>query len=654
MNVIKRIASRIKYHLPKFIYCYLIFIYLETAFRAFTVGELDNRFFYVIIFSIPLATILFTVTSIAKPIVNKILFNLLIGIVTIFFCIHTVYYRIFQDFMSVYSIATGADVLGNFAKQTLIGIKNSIIPLIIILVPFVLSLILTVRNRIKFDHTKYYFSLIKLVGALIVHVICIFSLLLISPGPMGAYESYTSIYSGTSVCIHNFGVLQTAGLEIKAILFDERSSVEIEYIEDKYYSSDEYNVYPISFNEILNSTSDDMAKELCVYLNEREPTNKNEYSGYFEGYNLITVCAESFSPYLIDEELTPTLYKMSKGGFVFNNYYASFDSVTTNGEYTFNIGNFPDMTLSKAENSFVAAADNYLPFTLANQFRNDGAETFAYHNFDGGFYSRDITHPNLGYETFKTPTSGLDMFSEWKNASDLDMIKASIDDYINTGKRFHTYYMTFSGHYEYDWTNQMCVKNRDKVEHLSYTDHVKAYISCNLELEYAMQYLLAELENAGIADKTVIVLSTDHFPYGLTIEEYSELAGFAIEEPFGKYKSSLIMYNPAMEPVEIDSVCCSLDVAPTLLNLFGFDYDSRLIMGRDIFSDSYKIAILQSQSYITENYMYDSIANKVIPIKTMPNLAELNEDMRYVRDAFIYSRHILKSDYYSYIKKYIK
>lgn len=470
---------------------------------------------------------------------------------------------------------------------------------------------------------------------------------------MGAYENYTSVYSGTRICINNYGVLQTAGLEIKAMIWGDQTSCDVDKIEDRYYSAEDYHAFPISFNEVLQNTNNSMTKKLCVYLNDREPTKKNEYTGYFEGYNLITVCAESFSPYLIDKELTPTLYKMSRGGFVFNNFYSSFDSVTTNGEFSFNIGNLPDMTLSKAENSFVAASNNYLPFTLANKFKESGADTFAYHNFDGAFYARDITHPNLGYEIFKTPTSGLDMESEWKNASDLDMIKASVDDYINTGSQFHTYYMTFSGHYEYDWTNAMCVKNRDKVEHLNYSDHVKAYISCNLELEYAMQYLLEELEKSGIADNTVIVISTDHYPYGLTPEEYNELAGCEITNSLNKYRSSLIMYNPSMERIEIDSVCCTLDIVPTLLNLFGFDYDSRLIMGRDILSDCDKIAILQSKSYITEDYVYDSTENEVIPILKMPTEAELNADKQYVTDAFIYSRNILKTNYYHHIRNYI-
>ena len=36
----------------------------------------------------------------------------------------------------------------------------------------------------------------------------------------------------------------------------------------------------------------------------------------FKGKNLILLTAEGFSPYAIDQELTPTLYKLTHEGFV--------------------------------------------------------------------------------------------------------------------------------------------------------------------------------------------------------------------------------------------------------------------------------------------------------------------------------------------------
>ena len=127
----------------------------------------------------------------------------------------------------------------------------------------------------------------------------------------------------------------------------------------------------------------------------------------------------------------------------------------------------------------------------------------------------------MGY-TFKAADSGLDIKIDWPS-SDLEMMEASVDDYLSSKEPFHAYYMTFSGHYQYNWDNAMSAKNRDAVKDLPYSEPVKAYIACNLELENALTYLMDRLEQAGVADKTCIVLTNDHYPYGLTEDEYNEL-----------------------------------------------------------------------------------------------------------------------------------
>lgn len=40
------------------------------------------------------------------------------------------------------------------------------------------------------------------------------------------------------------------------------------------------------------------------------------------------------------------------------------------------------------------------------------------------------------------------------------------------------------------------------------------------------------------------------------------------------------------KPIYIDKVGSQIDVLPTLLNLFGIEYDSRLIVGQDILSSN--------------------------------------------------------------------
>ena len=98
-----------------------------------------------------------------------------------------------------------------------------------------------------------------------------------------------------------------------------------------------------------------------------------------------------------------------------------------------------------------------------------------------------------------------------------------------------------------------------------------------------MESLVRQLEEAGRLEDTVIVLSADHYPYGLTDEEYSELFGHPVDPVFEIYENSLILWSADLEePVHVDKYCSSLDVMPTLANLFGLEYDSRLGAGHPL------------------------------------------------------------------------
>ena len=99
-------------------------------------------------------------------------------------------------------------------------------------------------------------------------------------------------------------------------------------------------------------------KWLADYIAGLTPTNRNEYTGMFEGYNLIFLTAEGFSTYAIREDLTPTLYKMVNSSFVFNNYYVPiWATSTSDGEYVNCTGLIPD-----GQHSMRTSADkNILP-----------------------------------------------------------------------------------------------------------------------------------------------------------------------------------------------------------------------------------------------------------------------------------------------------
>lgn len=427
--------------------------------------------------------------------------------------------------------------------------------------------------------------------------------------------------------------------------------------ENEEQTETEKNILPIDFDKLDGISDNEDVKKLNEYIKTVAPTEKNEYTGMFEGYNLIFLTAEGFSTYAIDEKLTPTLYRMTHSGFVCEDYYVPlWQTSTSDGEYVNLTGLIPDQQFSMKR-----SASNAEPFSLASYFKREGAECFAYHNNTLSYYDRHLSLPNLGY-LFKASKLGDLDEEEWGKyifpmenakawpASDLDMMKATVPEYVDK-ERFHVYYMTVSGHMNYNFTgNQMSCKNRDAVQDLPYSEEGKAYIACNIELDKALEYLTDELEKHGQLEKTVICLSADHYPYGMKQENLDELAGRPLSGTLDIYRNSLILWNSEMETVKIDKVCSALDIMPTLLNLFGFPFDSRLYAGRDMLSDCSPLVMFADRSFINDKISYYKKTKEVTELTDEKTDESYLDEMRTeVKNRNKFSSRVLNTDYYRYI-----
>ena len=634
-------------------------VYVELCLHLCVFGSMDRYAGYPVLFGLLGGALCTLVVSSLPKVLRQITGVFLVAAQVLLAEVQLVYHCIFGDFMPVSQIGMGGNVVVNFNSQLLYGIRQNLLKILLLLLPLIaviLCLILrraqVLKLRLRWKQTMASFAV------LLALLLTVTGLMYVGrDNAFSVYRTFTNVNTSTDSSYKKIGMLATTAQELRYMLFSGSGSIMITpsslNISDvpRTYSSNSYNVIEsIDFTALADSTDSDILKATDEYLSNATPTRKNNYTGLLKDYNLITICAESFCPWFISEELTPTLYKLSHTGILFENYYGTFQSVTTNGEYTMCMGLYPDMSRTKTDSSFNVAGTNYLPFCLGNALKSMGYQAWGYHDYIGDFYNRNITHANMGY-TFKAADSGLAMKIDWPS-SDLEMMEASVDDYINSGEPFHAYYMTFSGHYQYNWDNAMSAKNRDAVKDLPYSEPVKAYIACNLELEYALEYLMQRLEEAGVADKTCIVLTNDHYPYGLTEDEYNELAGQTLDTTFEKYRNSFICYVPGLsENIVVDEYCSTADILPTLLNLFGVDYDSRLLAGTDVLSSGIHVAVLSDKSFLTKTFRYDAGTETVIPADENTTVSgKLAEAYRlYVDSRFQLSGNILNSDYYAHV-----
>ena len=639
------------------LYCFTG-VYVELCLHLCVFRSLDRYAGYLVLFGLLGGALCTLVVSSLPKVLRQITGVFLVAAQVLLAEVQLVYQNIFGNFMPLNQVSMGENVMESFGAQILYCIRGNLPRILLLLLPLLAAILCLALQRAQALKLR-----LRRQQALASFAVLLVLLLTITGSmyagrnkPFSVYHTFTNVDTSTDSSYKKVGMLATTAQELRYMLFGSGGSIDITPSSlntsdaPRTYNCNSYNVIEgIDFTALADSADSDILKATDEYLANVTPTRKNNYTGLLKDYNLITICAESFCPWFISEELTPTLYKLSHTGIIFQNYYGTFQSVTTNGEYTMCMGLYPDMSRTKTDSSFNVAGTNYLPFCLGNALKGMGYQTWAYHDYIGDFYNRNITHANMGY-TFKAADSGLDMKIDWPS-SDLEMMEASVDDYINSGEPFHAYYMTFSGHYQYNWDNAMSAKNRDAVKDLPYSEPVKAYIACNLELEYALEYLTRRLEQAGVADKTCIVLTNDHYPYGLTEAEYNELAGQTLDTTFEKYRNSFICYVPGLsENIVADEYCSTADILPTLLNLFGADYDSRLLAGTDALSSGIHVAVLSDKSFLTKTFRYDAGTETVIPADENNTISdELAEAYRlYVDSRFQLSSNILNSDYYAH------
>ena len=635
-------------------------VYVELCLHLSVYHSLNKQIIYPILFALQGGVLFSLLTSYLPRILRQIVGVLLVMVQVLFAEVQLVYQCIFGNFMPISQVSMGENVIANFDSQLFYAIFKNLprilllmLPLLILILCLALRKVPALKQRLRWKQAQ------ATCAMLLVLVLMTAGLLFVGRNkPFSVYKTLSNVNTSTDSSYKKVGMLATTVQELHYMIaggedevaYFTPSSLETGTAQQTY-TGNSYNVVEdIDFSKLSGSTDNAVLKATDEYLARIAPSRKSNYTGLLKDYNLITICAESFAPWFISEELTPALYKMTHTGIIFKNYYGSFQSVTTNGEYTMCMGLYPDMSRTKTDSSFNVAGMNYLPFCLGNALNDMGYVSYGYHDYIGDFYNRNITHANMGYN-FKAADSGLNVKIDWPS-SDLEMVEASIDDYITSPTPFHAYYMTFSGHYQYNWDNAMSAKNRAAVESLPYSETVKAYIACNLELEYALQYLMQRLEDAGIADKTCIVLTNDHYPYGLTEEEYNELAGQTLDTKFEKYRNSFICYVPGLpQNIVVDDYCSTADILPTLLNLFGVEYDSRLLAGTDVLSSGVHVAILSNRSFLTKSFRYDADTETVIPANEGIVISDelLQAYRQYVDNKFNLSSNIVNSDYYAHV-----
>ena len=677
-----------------FLFYPLAVFYMEVVFHFAIYGEIPVKtLVYLALFSFAYGFLCSGIGLLLPLHANRVFTICTFTVTTLVVESQYVYYRFFKTFYRFSTMGMAGNALHDFWRETLATISSSWFAIVLLLLPLLYLIVHRKQYAPAFAPT-FSFRIYLLVLALLVHLLAV-GIICLDRSDFGDRHYYKNEFSATEAT-RRFGILTDMRLDIKVTLFgeqlpdpDDDLGESVNPFETKTPdpalttepattsaptettgTADavdpptpvEYgdSVLEIDFDTLIANETDADILAAHRYFSSLTPTKKNEYTGMFAGKNLIYITLEGFSYKTIDPERTPTLYKMSTEGIVFKNFYTSlWGGSTATGEYTSMTGLF----YSSAK-CLQMSGDNLLPFTMGNQLSKLGYKTYAFHNHVDDYYSRNESHPNMGYE-FIAINRGLEGLTNCWPRSDYEMAVATLPYYINLDTPFHAYYMTVSGHANYSFLgNSMSKKHQDVVANLDCSDNVKAYHACQYEVELMLAEMVRQLEAAGKLEDTVFVMSTDHYPYALTNSELSELYGIPeadIHKNFDLLRNGCIIWCASMEePIIVEEPCSSLDIIPTVSNLFGLEYDSRLLMGVDVLSDAVPLVILNQDdngspwNWINKYGEYNSETKVFTPYAGFSATEE--EIAAYVKqmNAVVsrknkYSRMILEKDYYRYL-----
>lgn len=628
--------------MKKYLYIFLSLLYLEIIFLLLSYGKLEiYQSINILLFTLINSCIVLFLMSLFNDKTNSIIKYSIYTFLGIWYSTYYLFNLIFKTPFSIVLIRQ-SDQIAGFAGNTFKVIISNLHIEVLFFIPLILIIIF--RKKIS---ELLIIKKDKIIIGVSLPLLIIFYFVSSLLQPRGVGSTYNLLYENdnTALNIKTFGVINTTFIDIYRLIFgfDEK----LELVNDNNEKTPEPDIKEVIYEYNKQDIDFSGSDQISRYMANEEATFKNEYTGLFKGKNLIYIVAESFSEIAVSKEYTPTLYKMVNEGFNFKNFYTSNNLSTIGGEFQALTGLYADNSmLTKWRSGY-----NYFIYGLANVFRKEGYNTFAYHNHTGFFQDRYKYIRSQGFTNFKACNFGLQklMNCSWWPNSDIDMMRVTLPEYINSDKPFMTYYMTVSGHMNYTRDgNRIVNKNWHLVKDLPYNNKVKGYIATQMELDKAVELLIKRLEEKQKLNDTVFVLVADHYPYGLSLTDINSISTYKRDEIIEANRNNLIIYNASTPSFEVEKVGMSIDVIPTIFNLFGINYDSRLIVGKDILSTTEGIAFFKDRSWVSNKGTYRARTREFIK-KTDEEVSEdyINKINSIVSNRILISKNIVLNNYYN-------
>ncbi len=522
----------------------------------------------------------------------------------IFLLISSIYAWIqagFNNFLGVYiSMGTSsqAGAVTSYIKEFLVSYK---IEYYFILVPFILYILYLFLIRKKRENLAYQIcgktrmlSFATLLGIGVLYLATLYIPFMQNPIQMIPNKNLFFSPINSSIAVNQYGTSIYGILDIKQLLFPV-------YIIDNGFSDPGDENEPTRvfddtlWKEVMAEEKDSTLKALDQYFLSRSISQVNDYTGYFEGKNLIVIMLESVNNIILHEEYYPNFKKILEHAWFWENNYSPRNACAT-GDNEFS-GMTSIYALNTACTANVYQTNEYFS-SIFNRFKNSGYTVTSYHNLDSTYYARDIFHIYMGSTAYYDGNDlGISFDStnylEWP--SDVELMEKSAAIFTQNTP-FMAWITTVTPHQPYDGDSIYGNKYLSLFEDTDYSDTLKRYMSKLKVTDDALGVLLDTLDAKGVLDDTVIVLYGDHYPYGLIDEDVASAVDYDVNDFYEIERTPFVIYNSKLEAQTFSEKTSYMNILPTLANLFNLDYDPRFYFGEDLFSPNFSNRIVFADS----------------------------------------------------------
>ena len=180
---------------------------------------------------------------------------------------------------------------------------------------------------------------------------------------------------------------------------------------------------------------------------------------------------------------------------------------------------------------------------------------------------------------------------------------------------------------------------KGKVPDLSEEETAKLMVG---ETDYMVGLLIQALKDNNLYDNTVIVAYADHYLY--TLNDKSVLDKYKTTDNNLINNTPFFIWSSDIKPQNINKTTMQMNILPTVLNLFGIDYNSNYFLCKNALAKDYQgIAFFSDYSWYDGNVY---VENGVVTNNKTISKQDLNSKSSLVHDIIRKNDLTLKYDYF--------